>query len=74
MWSAPLPRCVGTWSTAFITSFLVVCLFVLQICLMMANVLNVFDEDVSFLRTPWNGFGEVNHTLKLRPVINTEAI
>lgn len=53
------------------------CLFICIVDLFtdgQCHVVNVFDGDVSFLRTLWNGFSEVNHTLKLRPVINTEAI
>lgn len=44
MWSAPLPRCVGTWSAAFI-QFSFLCLSCSDVCSGFSQVLNVFSTD-----------------------------
>lgn len=50
MWSAPLPRCVGTWSAAFI---LFSSLFMYVYCRIYRvskfQVLNIFGTDANFL-------------------------
>lgn len=50
MWSAPLPRCVGTWSAAFIlffSLFIYVCCRIYSVS--QCQVLNVFDTDTNLL-------------------------
>lgn len=50
MWSAPLPRCVGTWSAAFIPfPFLFVYVYSRMCIVSQCDVLNVFGEDVNLL-------------------------
>lgn len=49
MWSAPLPRCVGTWSAAFIPfSFLFVCVYCSIYTASQTQVLIVFGRDINF--------------------------
>lgn len=50
MWSAPLPRCVGTWSAAFIPfSFLFVYVYMCCRIYPVSQVLNVLGTDINFL-------------------------